>query len=139
MAWIGTWFSLSNICDCAWSNGVGQNRENNKEHNEDCVEEGFQLARVKYDRDGERGREALVVGNCNVNIWDGSELELAWSKNRSSYFQNNFAIVLLSGILSTLISKVLDVLHWVNFLVTKTFSNNFRSTFFWGRYYSNIY
>ena len=32
------------------------------------VEEGFQLARVKYDRDGERGREALVVGNCNINI-----------------------------------------------------------------------
>ena len=46
-----------------WSNGVGPNKETNKKHDEDCVEERFQLARVKYDRDGEGGREALVEGS----------------------------------------------------------------------------
>ena len=45
-----------------WSNGVGQNREADEEHDEDCVEEGFQLARIKYDR------EALGLGNCSVSI-----------------------------------------------------------------------
>ena len=59
-----------------WSNGVGQNRETNEEHDDDCIEEGFQLARIKYDRDSEGGREALGVGNCSVNICDGSKLEL---------------------------------------------------------------
>ena len=29
-----------------WSNGVGQNRETDEEHDEDCIEEGFQLARI---------------------------------------------------------------------------------------------
>ena len=29
-----------------WSNRVGRNRETNEQHDEDCVEEGFQLARV---------------------------------------------------------------------------------------------
>ena len=51
-----------------WSNVVGQNRETNEEHDEDCIEEGFQLARIKYHRGSEGGREALGVGNCNVNI-----------------------------------------------------------------------
>ena len=37
-----------------WLNWVGQNREIDEEHDEDCVEVGFQLARVKLDRDGER-------------------------------------------------------------------------------------
>ena len=32
------------------------NRETDEEHDEDCVQEGFQLARVKYHRDGEGGR-----------------------------------------------------------------------------------
>ena len=80
------------------------------------------MARVKYDRDGEWGREAVVVQNCSINIWDGSELELAWSNKRSSYFENNFPTFLLSGISNTSIYKVRDVLHWVNFFVTKTFS-----------------
>ena len=31
--------------------------ETDEERDEDCVEEGFQLARVKFDRDGERDRE----------------------------------------------------------------------------------
>ena len=71
-----------------WSNGRRKNRENDEEHDEDCVEEWFQLARVKYDRDGEggrekhdrdveRARETLGVGNCSIIIRDGSELQLA--------------------------------------------------------------
>ena len=36
---------------------IGRNkRETDKEHDEDCVEDGFQLARVKFERDGEGGR-----------------------------------------------------------------------------------
>ena len=63
-----------------WLNWVGQNRETDEEHDEDCVEGGFQLARVKFDRDGERGRETLGMGKGSINIWRGSELELAQSK-----------------------------------------------------------
>ena len=133
MGWPYIWFSLFNFCDSVWSNGVGQNRETDKEHDEDCVEEWFQLIRVKYDRHGQGGREALVLGNFSINSWDASELELAWSKKSSSYFENNFPILLLSGILNTSICKVRDVLDLVNFLLTKTWSNILRSTFSWGR------
>ena len=52
MAWLGIWFSIYNTCGCVWSNGVGQNRETDEEHDEDCAEEGFQMARVKFGRDG---------------------------------------------------------------------------------------
>ena len=51
-----------------WSNGVGQNRETDEEHDEACIEEGFQLARIKNDRDSEGGREAPFVENCSINI-----------------------------------------------------------------------
>ena len=74
----------------------------------------FLLARVKFDRDGKGDREALGTGICSINIWDGSELELAWSKKRSLCFENNFSIFLLSGIPNTSIFdvlQVLDVLH----------------------------
>ena len=47
---------------------VRQNRDADEEHGEACVEEGFQLARVKFYGDGERGREALGMGNRNINI-----------------------------------------------------------------------
>ena len=71
-----------------WSNGRTQNSETDEEHDEDSVEEWFQLAMIKYDRNGEggrekydsdveRARETLGVGNCSINIRDGSELELA--------------------------------------------------------------
>ena len=76
---------------------------------------GLQLAKIKFNRDGEGGREALAMGNCSLDIWDGSELELAWSKKNSSNFEDNFPIFSLSGILSASIFKVLDVSHWVNF------------------------
>ena len=55
-------------CGDVWSNGVGQNREIDEEHDEDCVEEGFQLGRVKFDRHGEGGREVLGMGNSSINI-----------------------------------------------------------------------
>ena len=70
------WFSLSNNCDSVWSNGVRQNRETDEEHDEDCIEEGFQQAWTKYDMDNEGGRQALGMGNCGDNIQDESELEL---------------------------------------------------------------
>ena len=74
----------------------------------------------------------------SINISDESELELAWSKKSSSYFEHNFPLFLLSCILNTSI-KVRNILHWVNFLVKKIFSNIFCSTFWWGRYYLNIF
>ena len=45
---------------------VRKNRETNEKHDEDCVEEGFQLSRVKFGRDGEGGREALGIKNCSI-------------------------------------------------------------------------
>ena len=54
-------------------------------------------------RDDEGAGEALGVGKCIINIWDRSELELAWSKQSSSYLENNFPIFLLYGISNTLI------------------------------------
>ena len=57
-------------------NWVEQNRETNEEHDEDCVEEGFQMPRVKLDKGFEGVREALGMGNRSINIWDGAELGL---------------------------------------------------------------
>ena len=51
------WY-ISNTCGAVWLYGVEQNKETDEEHDEDCVEEGFQLASVKFDRDDEGGREA---------------------------------------------------------------------------------
>ena len=104
-------------------------KETNEEYDEDCVEEGFELARLKFDRGCVGHRGALGMVNCSINIWDESELELAWSKKRSSYFENKFPIFLLPGISNTIIFKMCGVLHWVNLLVMKTFSHIFRSTF----------
>ena len=49
------WFGISYTGDGAWSNVVGQNRETNEEHEEDCAEERFHLAWIKFERDGEGG------------------------------------------------------------------------------------
>ena len=68
MVWLGMWFVISNTCDCMRSNGVSRNRETDEKHDEGCVKEGFQLARVKLDRNGEGGREALSMGNGSINI-----------------------------------------------------------------------
>ena len=43
-------------------NGLGQNRETNEEHDEDCVEEGFQLTRAKLNRNGKGGKKAINMG-----------------------------------------------------------------------------
>ena len=50
------------------SNRVEQNTETDEEHNEDCVEDEFQLDSIKFDRDGEKGREVLVMGNYSIII-----------------------------------------------------------------------
>ena len=55
-------------CAGVWLNLVGQNKETDEEHNEDCVEEDFQLTREIFDRDGERGRETLGMGKRSINI-----------------------------------------------------------------------
>ena len=60
-----------------WLNGIRQNRETDEEHDEDCLKEGFQIARVKFDRDVQGESEALGIRKCSINILDGSELELA--------------------------------------------------------------
>ena len=62
------WFGISNTFGGTWLNGVEQNRETNDKHYEDCVKEGFQLTRVKFDIDGEGDREAVSMGNCSTNI-----------------------------------------------------------------------
>ena len=82
----------NNTCGGVWLDGVGQNRKTDEEHDEDCVEDVFQMARVKFGRHDEAGRKALDMGNYSHNIWDGSELELAWSNKSSSYFENYFPI-----------------------------------------------
>ena len=69
------WFGISNICGGMWSNGLGQNRENNEEHDEDCVEEGFRLASAKLGRNDKGGRKALVWGIV-VSIF---EMNQNWS------------------------------------------------------------
>ena len=97
------------------------------------------MSRVKLDKDGEGRREALGMGNHSINIWDGSELELACSNKSSSYFKSNFPIFLLYAIWNTSIFKMRDVLHWVHLFVMKTFSNIFGTTLCWGRQYLNIF
>ena len=67
MAWLGIWFGISNTCG-VWSNGVGQDRENDEEHDEECAEEGSQLTRVKFDINGAGGGEALGMGYSSINI-----------------------------------------------------------------------
>ena len=50
--------------------GVAQNRKIDEEHDEYCIDKVFQLAKVKLERDGEEGREALCMQNCSINFWD---------------------------------------------------------------------
>ena len=47
--------------------GGKKNRETDEEHDENCVDEGFELARANFDRDGKGGEEALVIGYCSSN------------------------------------------------------------------------
>ena len=51
-----------------WSNELGQNRGTDEEHDEDCVEERFRLARAKLSRNSKGDRKSLGMGNCSINI-----------------------------------------------------------------------
>ena len=68
MTWFVIWFGISNTCGGMRSNVLGQNRKIDEKYNEDCVEEGIQLAKTKLDRNGAGGRKALGTGNCSSNI-----------------------------------------------------------------------
>ena len=81
---------------------VGQNRQTDEEHDVGSVEEGFQLARMKFDRVGEGDREVLGMGYCGINVLEGSELKLAWSKKNNLSFGNNFPVFSLFGNLKLL-------------------------------------
>ena len=56
MAWLATWFDMSNPCVGMWSNWLRENRETDEEHDEGC-------ARAKLDRNGKGARKALGTGN----------------------------------------------------------------------------
>ena len=84
MDWLAICFGTFNGCVGVWLNGLRQNRGATEGDNEYCVEKVFQLASVKFYTDCEGDREALGIGNCSINIWDGSELKLAWSKKSNS-------------------------------------------------------
>ena len=49
----------------AWSDGARQNSKTDEEHDDDWVEEGFHLARVKYDENGKGGGEAV---GCEIIV-----------------------------------------------------------------------
>ena len=75
MAWLGIWCGISNTCGGMRSDRLGKNRENDKELDEDCVEKEFPLARVKSYINGGGSRKDIVMGNCSINVWDGSKLK----------------------------------------------------------------
>ena len=45
-----------------------KNWKTDKDHDEDCISEGFQLARVEFDRDGKGGRKisGMEYYSCNI-------------------------------------------------------------------------
>ena len=69
----------------------------------------FHSDSIKYDRDGGRVREALSMGNCSINIWDGSELELALCKKSSSILE------ITSKHFYYLVFQIHRFLRWVMF------------------------
>ena len=62
------WLGIFNTCGGIGLNEIGQNRETNEKHNEDCVEEGFHLTRVKFEGDGEGDKVAVNMGNRSINV-----------------------------------------------------------------------
>ena len=66
MARLGIWFGTSNNSGVRL-NKVEKNRETDEKHDKDCVDQRFQLARVKFDRHSKGGRDALVMGYCSSN------------------------------------------------------------------------
>ena len=47
--------------------GRTTNRKTDEEHDDYCVEEGFHLAIVKFNRHAKEGREALRMRYCSIN------------------------------------------------------------------------
>ena len=45
-----------------------KNGENDEEHHEYCVEEGFQLTKVKFNRNRKEGRETQGMRCGSINI-----------------------------------------------------------------------
>ena len=104
---------------------IGKNIQN---HDDDCVEEGFQLAMVKNEKNGAEDSEALGIGNRSINIWKGSELELAWSKKKQFIFKKLFSNTFV------MLFRIHQFLRCVSkFISNGNFSNIFRSTLSWGR------
>ena len=69
LEWNLVWYTqLFCLTLCAWSHRVRQSRKTDEEHEEHCAEKRFQLAKVKFDREGENDREALGMGYCSINI-----------------------------------------------------------------------
>ena len=74
---------------------VGQNRKTDEEHDEVVLKKGFSWPGQNLtEMVRETGRKVLIMVNCNINILAGLELEVARSKKSSSYFENNFPILL---------------------------------------------
>ena len=117
IACFGIWFGISNTCGGVRSNKVDQNRETDEEHDEDCVEEVFQLAKVNFSRDGERGSKALGIRN-SVSIFEIFHI-------LKTIFQYLYYLVIGIHQFLRLVS------HWARSLVMKTFFNIFRSTCYW--------
>ena len=67
------WPRLVWYIQCLWHvvKWVGCDRETNKEHDKDCIEEGFQLARAKLNRSDEGDRVSIRMG------WS-AHTKLAW-------------------------------------------------------------
>lgn len=65
LAWNVVWY-----IQCFWHvvKWIGHDRETNEEQENDCVEEGFQLARKKLDGCGEEGRIGVRVVCCSIII-----------------------------------------------------------------------
>ena len=126
LTWHEIWFGIYISSGGVWLNGIRQNRETDEEHDEDCLKEGFQIARVKFDRDVQGEREALGIRKCSINILDGSELELAWPKKSSLYFENNFPMFLFY--LVFLIHRFLRCVMFCN--LSKFISNEYLLQYF---------
>ena len=61
------WYT--NICGSGHVVELGRTkRETNEDRDEDCVEEGFQLVRVKFDRNGEGRHGTCRFGESCINI-----------------------------------------------------------------------
>ena len=129
MTWLGICFCISNACS-VWLNRVGRDRETKEEHHEDCLR-GFSVFKGKISRRwwGRQGGRRDRVLQYQYLRWIRTETSLIRERQFEN-FENNFPTFLLSGNSNASIFKTSGV-HWVHFLVIKSFSNISRSTFCW--------